>query len=197
MPVDQSVPEFVDLAMRYPLEVRVIVGIVGGLLIVGGARAYRWGLGRISFAVGALGGLGALLLGVELTGQTIPPFVLLFTAMVGGILVLMVAMMVHRLALVVIGFFAGATGAVAVASLFVDATPLWAPIVGALSGALVFPLLFPLLLKLFTSVAGAVVVAWALGRPDNLLLIIGLWVFGVIFQALTNRRKRKKKEDDG
>ena len=196
MPVDQSVPELVDLAVRYPLEVRVIVGIVGGLLIVGGARAYRWGLGLISFAVGALGGLGALLAAVELTGQAVPPVAMVFTAVVGGIVVLMVAMMVHRLALIVVGFFAGATAAVATAALFYDATPLWAPILGALGGSLVFPLLFPLLLKVFTSAAGALVVAWVLQRPDDVLLILGLWVFGVIFQVLTNRGKRRQKEEE-
>lgn len=84
----------------------------------------------------------------------------------------------------------------ATAALFYDATPLWAPILGALGGSLVFPLLFPLLLKVFTSAAGALVVAWVLQRPDDVLLILGLWVFGVIFQVLTNRGKRRQKEEE-
>jgi hypothetical protein len=63
------------------------------------------------------------------------------------------------------------------------AGPWYVPAAGALVGALAFPYIYELALKLLTALVGAGCVAWAVGRPENGVLVLGLAAAGVGLQV--------------
>lgn len=183
-----------ELVVDVPMLVRVLVGLLGGLLVVAGARWLRVGLGLAAFGVGAAGVGSALAALAPTLPAAAGPSVAIPAALLGGAALLMAARLVERVAMLVAGGFTGLVVGVALAS-WVGA-PAWLALVGALAGALLFPWLWERLLRVVTAVAGAGMVAWAVGMPDHLGLIGGLAVFGVVVQFTAGRDADRDDDDD-
>ena len=172
---------FSDAAATSPMALRVLVGAMGALLLVAGARVYWWGLTLSAFALGAIGATTGLQAVADVAPQVWTTPAVLVVAAVGGLVLAGLARMAHRVALLGIGAVAGGVGAAAVAP------PLgliawWVPLVGAVIGALAFPFLFEWLLKLLTPAVGAVALVWAAGMPEQPWLLGLLWLVGAAIQ---------------
>lgn len=162
-----------------PLEDPVsVVGVIGGALLVAGARLYRLALLTPGLAAGVL-------LGLEMTAGASSELRLiaaLCLGLIGGGLVLMA----ERLAIALGGAFLLGGLANAAAPVLLPGQDAWyVPVAGAVVGLLIFPTLFRKLLFIFTSLGGALCIAWAMGRPQDLPLIGGLWLAGTVIQWLT------------
>ena len=70
-------------------------------------------------------------------------------------------------------------------------------VVATLLGALVFPWVYDQLLKVLTPAVGAVLVAWAVGHPEHLALLGGLWFVGVVLQLRGPSSGRRDDDEDG
>ena len=161
--------------------------------MVAGGRWYHRGIALAAFALGAMATSAALLWLAEVVASAGQPVVVLVGALVGGITLATVARMAHRLALVLIGAMAGLVlGGAAVQWL---SSPAWFAGIGMLVGGLLAPFVYDRLLKIVTPAVGAVAVAWALGRPDSLVLLAALWAFGAAVQLVGSRKKRAGAEE--
>jgi hypothetical protein len=75
--------------------------------------------------------------------------------------------------------------------------PWWAPAAVGLLGLALFPSLYQRMLPVITAVLGGIGVAWAVGQPENLLLIGGVAFVGMVVQiALTGKGSGKDKKKD-
>ena len=185
-----------NLITDAPLLVRLVVGVLGAVVLLWGARIYKAAVAMASWGAGAIGAV-ALLHGLSgVAPELQEPLVLLVGAVIGGFAVMAVALVAHRLALVGIGALAGVVAAGAGAEIFaVGPLPLWAYLIGALVGGGLLPWLFPLLLRLTTPLVGAILVAWAAGWPEEPLVLAGLWLVGGLFQLGFGRRRRGKEPE--
>lgn len=176
-----------ELTAQSPWLLRVVVGLVGFVLLVAGARVYRVALLGSAFALGAV----ATAVGLAWAGQQVValarPEIIGVGALVAGLACAGGASLAHRVALLAIGAIAGLGVGAGVGDLVGGAALLWAPLAGAVLGALMFPWVFPALLKVLTPAVGAVCLAWAAGKPDTLWLIGALWAFGAVVQLVGGR----------
>lgn len=179
------------LAAESPMGLRILVGAVGGLLLIAGARVYKAGLFGSCFAAGAVGAAAALAFGATWVAALGRPEVIGLGALVSGVAVAGVAALAHRVALLAVGGVAGIVVGAGIGDLFGGAGLVAGPAVGALLGALLFPWVFEWLLKLLTPAVGAVCVAWAAGRPDTLWLVVLLWAVGALVQVGLLRSRAK------
>ena len=166
-----------------PLEDPVFVmGVVGGALLVAGSRLYKLALLTPGLAAG-------LLLGLEITVGA-GPEIRLIAALSLGIIGAGVLLLVERLAISLGGAFLVGGLANAAVPLFLPGQDAWyVPVAGAVLGLLMFPRAFRSLLFLFTALGGALCIAWAMGSPQDLPIIGGLWLVGTIIQWLTRPKK--------
>lgn len=179
------------LSLESPMGLRILVGAVGGLLLIAGARVYKAGLFGSCFAAGAVGaavGLAYSATWVDALGR---PEVIGLGALVAGVAVAGVAALAHRVALLAVGGVAGIVLGAGVGDLIGGAGLVAGPAIGALVGALLFPWVFEWLLKLVTPAVGAVCIAWAVGRPDTLWLVLVLWLVGALVQVGLLRSRAK------
>jgi hypothetical protein len=191
-----AIPIVQNLVVDVPWLVRVVVGVLGLVVLFWGARIYKPALLMVSFGAGAVGAAGVL----DALSARVPamdrPEVIIVGALVAGAAVAAVAMAAHKLALLGVGALAGVAFAGAVGALFPpDTFPWWGVLIGALVGAVAMPFVFPSLLKIATPAVGAVLVAWAIGRPDQLWVIGGLWVLGALFQLGFVREPEPEEEE--
>jgi hypothetical protein len=170
-------------AQGTPLEDPVFVmGVVGGALLVAGSRLYRLALVAPGIAAG-------LLLGLEITAGASPE-IRMVAGLSLGVIGAGVLLLVERLAIALGGAFLLGGLANAVTPLVLPGQDAWyVPIAGAVVGLLIFPKLFRSLLFLFTALGGALCIAWAIGRPQDLPVIGGLWLAGTVIQWLTRPAK--------
>ena len=168
-----------------PLENPVaVVGVTGGALLVAGARLYWLALMAPGLAAG-------MLVGLQITAGASPELRLAAGLLLGAVGAALV-MLAERLAISIAGAFLVGGLANALAPLFLPEKSAWmVPAGGAVLGLLLFPKLFRSLLFVFTSLGGALCVAWAMGRPQDLPLIGGLWLAGTVIQWLTRPRNGK------
>ncbi len=181
-----SLDSLVKLAESTPLGVRGVAALTGVVLTVAGARLYRFAVLVPGLLVGVL--LGAMLPTSIDNGIRIGAMVVL--AIVGA----MVCFMVERVAV-------HAIGAIVVAGLVNAAWPMfsagatapwWGLAGGAVVGLFLFPSVFHLLLVLVTSLLGAITLAYAAGYSDNLLVVGGVTLVGLVLQTgLRGTGKRK------
>jgi hypothetical protein len=172
-----------QIAAEVPVLTRFAVGLVGLLLLLAGARWYHRAVALAAFVAGTVLASAAMVIACDVLAVPIPPVVMVVVALVCGGSVAGVAKMAHRLVLLAVGAMAGGT-AVAALSAHVAAVPMWGALLGMLVGALIVPWIWDQTLKILTPAVGAVAVAWAVGLPDNLLLVMGLWVFGAVAQLV-------------
>ncbi|MFT5683110.1 MAG: hypothetical protein ACI8RZ_004037 [Myxococcota bacterium] len=170
-------------AQGTPLEDPVFVmGVVGGALLVAGSRLYKLALIAPGLAAG-------LLLGLEITSGASPE-IRMVAGLCLGIIGAGVMLLVERLAIALGGAFLVGGLANAVTPLILPGQDAWyVPIAGAVVGLLIFPKMFRSLLFLFTALGGALCIAWAIGRPQDLPIIGGLWLAGTVIQWLTRPAK--------
>ena len=70
------------------------------------------------------------------------------------------------------------------------------PAAGAVVGLLLFPSVYKRLLGVVTAVLGGLCTAWALGQPDDLRVVGVVAVLGMVVQAASGARKRRRDEED-
>ncbi len=156
------------------LLARVALGVIGLAVLVRGAAIYRPALWFSAFSAGAVAV-------VALAPEGADPRVLAGIALLTGLASVAITTWVHRIGLVVIGAVVGGTIAFA-AGTWLGAPP-WAVPVGGLAGAVAMPFVFDRALPFTTPAVGAVLVATAADRGDNLLVIAVLYLVGVAAQA--------------
>lgn len=181
------------LAAEAPIPLRVLVGAIGALLLVAGARVYRTALFGSAFALGAVGAGLALAWAGTVVVALARPEVLALGAILAGVAVAGVVKLAHRIGLIAVGGVAGVALGAGVGDLVGGGAVLWGPVAGALVGALAFPFLFQTLLKFLTPFVGAVCITYAAGRPDQLWLLGLLWGVGIVIQVgLVRTRKAEE-----
>ncbi|MBL8617190.1 MAG: hypothetical protein JNM72_16390 [Deltaproteobacteria bacterium] len=159
------------------IDPRALAGLLGLLLLIAGSRFYRVAIIAPGFLAGValadhfLSGLGGAL-----------PLIFALLLGAGGALACHVA---ERVAVRLVGavIVSGVVHAVA-PLLFQRETPWWwAPVAGAV-GLLLFPRLYERLLPLIGAVLGAICVAWAAGKPQEVGLIGALAAGGLVVQLV-------------
>jgi len=173
--------ELSDMASASPMIVRVFAGLIGGLILVAGARLYKPALLAAAFTAGGLLVVATLSTAGELVPSMATPGLLVAGALFGGISTAWTAHVAHRLALVLIGGLTGLTLTAALLAL-VSSGPWWLPLVGGCVGAVALPWVYTSLLKFLTPAVGAVCIAWAVGMPETPWVLGGLWAFGAAVQ---------------
>lgn len=181
--LDRLSSQAADLARHLPswaTEPAMLVGALGLALLVAGQRLYRLAIVAPGLAAGVMAGL-------ELSeGQ---PTELRVAAVAA--LAIVAAFLLHRIermAVAAAGSFLAVGLARAGAPLVLDQAAPWYVLLGAgLLGLLLFPRLYERLLLVITPAIGAVCVAWAVDRPQDLLLIAGLTLAGTVVQLATGR----------
>lgn len=166
---------------------RTVVAVLGVALILAGARLYRLVIVAPGLALGVFAGL-AITAGAPARTQIIAAVAL---AILGGAGLFFL----ERMAISLVG--AAVTGGVVNAAaplLMQGPVPWYVPAAGAVLGLFLFPSLFRAALKILTPALGAVGVCWAVGRPDNLLLMGGLTVLGVVVQTLSGGGSSRAKD---
>lgn len=173
-----------DLAGRLPEQATdpaMLVGALGLLLLVAGQRLYRLTIVAPGLAAGAMVGLD--LAQDQSTGLRVAA---------AAALALIAAFLLHsveRLAVAAAGSFLCVGLARAVAPLVLDGAPPWYLLVAAgILGLLLFPRLYHKLLVVITPAIGALCLAWAMGRPQDLLLVLGLTLGGIVVQLALGRK---------
>lgn len=178
----EDLSRLAELTAASPMALRVLVGAVGAVLLLAGARVYKVALFGSCFALGALGAaVGLAWLGTQVAALARPEIIGL-GALIGGVAVAGVASLAHRIALIAVGGIVGISLGAGIGDLLGGQALFVAPGAGALLGAVSFPWVFPWVLKLLTPAVGAVCVAWAVGRPDTLWLVAVLWLVGAVVQ---------------
>ena len=161
----------------------VLLAIVGGFLLVAGARLYR-------LAVVSPGLVGGVLMGAQIM-QGADPRMRLAAALALALLGAVLMVIVERVAISVTGAFLLAGITHAAAPLVLNAAPpTYVPVVAAVVGLFLFPALFRSLLFVLTPLGGALCLAWALGQPQHLVLICGLWAAGCVTQLIFRPNKK-------
>lgn len=158
------------------LDPRMLLGLLGLVLVVAGKRLYPLAIMSPGLAAGAM-------IGLELTpGQEtwVRALACLGLALVLGFLL----RQVERLAIAAAGAFVsvGATAAVAPVAGFAAEWPVL--LVAGLVGLLLFPRVYERLLVVITPAIGALCLLHALGRPQDLLALVGLTLIGVVVQLV-------------
>lgn len=164
------------------LVARAALGAVGAAMLLRGAAIYRPTLWLSAFGAGAVGV-------VALSPAGADPRLVAGAGLLAGLVSVAITAWVHRAGLVVIGAVVGGTAAVAVSSL-VEAGS-WSVAVGALAGALLLPFGFDRALPYTTPAIGAVLLATAADRSDNVLVLGVLYVVGVAAQLASRDVERE------
>ena len=159
------------------LDPRALIGILGMLLLVAGSRFYRVAiiapgvLAGVALADRYLSGLGGAL-----------PFVFALLLGAGGALACHVA---EQMAVRLVGavIISGVVHAAAPLVFHRDTPWWWAPVAG-LVGLLLFPRLYERLLPLIGAILGAICIAWAIGKPQEVGLIGALAAGGLVVQLV-------------
>ncbi len=167
----------------------VIRLVIGGLLLFLGRKLFWLFVAAVGFAAGWA--VATNLLHVQ------PDWVALVLALVIGVAGALLAHFVSRVAIGLAGFLAGgflALSLVGVLDLPADWWGWVAFFVGGILGAVLLGAAFDWALIGFSSLAGAVLAAGALelSSTGHLLVVVGLFVMGVIIQAVLRGGEHKK-----
>ena len=165
--------------LRTALASRAALLLLGLALLLAGRKLFWLAVGVLGFVAGYQA--------MEQWGRGLPPAATLVVALVVGLLGIVLALVVQRVAVALAGFLLG----VVLLSLLLPLTAVtlgpWHGVVvaaGGLLGAVVGLALFELALVVITAGAGATLLVQALvpHAPWAPLLLIALWIAGVIVQ---------------
>lgn len=166
------------------LDPRILVGALGLTLLVLGSRVYR-------IAVVTPGVLAGLWVAGQVTtgaSSTVQYAAMIGLGLAGGIL----AFLLERFAVAVAGALIGGGLGDALGPLLLGDQMHWSvPAVAAIVGFLAVPYLYERLLPLLTAVLGALALAWAAGREQDLIFIALVAAAGLVLQLLLRRGERK------
>lgn len=185
-----------QLANDAPIALRVGIGALGSVILVAGARLYKLALFGGAFAIGAVAAALGLVWGGAWVPALLRPEVVGLGALFAGALTAGTVRLAHRLGLLAIGGLTGLAAGAAVGGFLAGPAVLWGPLAGGVVGALVFPWLYEALLRFLTPFVGAVCIAYASGRPDQLWLLGVLWGFGVLVQVGLFRSRGEESDGD-
>ncbi len=172
----------------------VIANIIVGLALLILGRRLFW------FFVGAIGFIGASDAATAYL-SSLPGWQTLIISIVAGILGILLAIFFQKLAIVVVGFYAGGYLAVTLLTMFHVALPgnlPWAPfIIGGLLGAILLYLIFDWTLIVLSSFAGAAFIAQTL-EPQLLqsggvlfpIVLATLFFVGIIIQGRMMKKRK-------
>lgn len=160
---------------------RLLVGALGALILLFGARFYRLVLVVPGVALGVLAG-------VALTPDATPNQTALASLCL-GIIGAVALFFLERLAVSLVGavLTAGLVRAALPAMMGAN-LPWYVPVAAGLVGMFLFPRLLRGLIKLISPLLGALLIAWSIGRPEDLRAILGLAAVGALFQLALGRR---------
>ncbi len=161
------------------LTARGVLLLLGGLLLVLGARNYRAALILPAAALGA-----ALVDAVLATA--VPGGLRVLAALVGAVATGVLAGLLESVAVRLAGVLLGGGLALALWPAVIGggpATPWWVPLVGGFAGLAFFPGLYRAALRVVVPLLGALIVTHALGRPGDLLWVLGLAAVGFVVDS--------------
>jgi len=162
-----------------------LVGVAGAVLLVAGARFYR----LATFTPGLVIGVFVALQITESASADIRMFATILLGLIGAV----ITVAVERLAIVLAGALLLGGVSHALCPVLIPGEETWYVTAGSAAlGALIFPKVFRRLLFILSALGGAMCLAWAMGRTDDVLLIGGLWLFGTITQWLTRKRSNAR-----
>ncbi len=170
------------LSLDTPTLLRVLLGLVGIFVMVRGAAVYEAALRATAFGMGAVGTLSLLYALHHWLGITVYPEVVLIAGLVGGAVMMIMAVFAHTVTLIGVGAVAGLLLGSGISEAVFGDLRIWLLVVGPGIGSLLFPLLYQQLLKVFTPLGGGILVASAAGFPGNIYLICALWLIGATIQ---------------
>ncbi len=179
-----------DLALWAPLVPQVLVGLAAVVLCLDGARATKVAVAVAAFGSGAVGAAVLASGALGLDGLTTAVL-----SLCGGVGALLLARIAEKVGLVVVGSVLGAALVGGVDQTFGLGLPWWASLAGVVLGGLLMPRAFGWLLIVLTPAVGGGLLAWAVGRQDDLRIIGAAFVVGVVVQL--GRRGRRDDEDGG
>ena len=156
------------------IDARWLVLVIGIILVLFGSRTYKLFLMSPGAVVGVLLALEYSPSGDEVTKAGIA----VGAGVVGALLVLMV----EKVALSAAGAALLAGLSIAIGPQFVSDVPWYIPTIAGLVGAMFFPIIYRRSLRIVTPVMGALAVVLALGRPEDLWLLGGLTLVGIVLQ---------------
>ena len=165
----------------------IISLILGALLLLVGRRLFWLFVAAIGFAAG--------LELVPYIMQNPPPWLALVVGIVLGLLGALLALLLQKVAIAIAGFLVGGHIATAMMAAFVATHAQYTGvtfIIGGIIGALLLLALFDWALILFSSLAGAELIASNLHLPaaGTTILFVALTIAGVVAQAAFFRRRR-------
>jgi hypothetical protein len=158
---------------------RAALAIVGLVLLVAGRRVFWLAVGGLGF----LAGYQAM----ERWGTGLPPTAALVIAVAVGVIGLVLAVLVQRVAVALAGFFLGVVLTTLLLPHLGVALGDWNGLVIAAGGllmAVVALAVFGLALVVLTAGAGAAMLVQAAAPPEPwpLVLLVALWVIGIVLQ---------------
>jgi len=165
------------------IDPRTLCVVIGAVLILVGSRLYRLMLLGPGFVGGVLLAHHYAPAGSDTTKMAI----VVGCGVVG--VVLMHLMEQTALRLVGVALAVGATTAIA-PEVFGSKPPWFLNYVAGAIGAVGFPIVYERALPLVTSLLGALMVAWALGRPTDIIMLAILSVVGIAVQTFLGARGR-------
>ncbi len=165
------------------MDPRVLVIGIGIILVIAGARTYKLMLLTPGFVAGVLAAVHYLPANGDLKNAGI--------ALLVGVVGAMLLVYAERTALRVLGAMVMVGLVEAVAPMVMGSHVAWyVPAVAAVVGGIVVPMVIKRMLKVITPVMGALAIAWAFDRPDDLWLIGGVSLIGIVVQVIGWRGKK-------
>ena len=180
--VDGGCLELQDVKMDELLSLDTAVGILGLLLLLFGDRLYRLMVMAPGFFIGGY---------VATHHINIAPESQLFATVLCSIIGGFVMLLVEKFTVALFGALLGGALTVSLADLIggVLSTEWYWPVIGALLGSFLFPPLFKKNLALVTAGIGSLCLAHSLEREQDTVFIVGVGLFGWLFQTLLRRRR--------
>ncbi|MED5369792.1 MAG: hypothetical protein VX899_02150 [Myxococcota bacterium] len=180
--------QIVGAADQTALGFRGIVGLLGGLLALAGARLYKLSILAPGIVLG-------LFVGTLLPGDIDAAIRAVVAVVLAGLGALL-CRFVERAAVSVFGAVLTGGLAYTLYPLFQgEPSPWWLPAAAAGLGLLLFPKLFHALLRPLTAILGGLLVSVAVGQPGHPLVIGGVAAVGMVVQFSAGRKKDSKTKD--
>jgi hypothetical protein len=158
---------------------RLLLAVVGIALLVAGRRLFWLAVGMLGFIAGYQA--------MQRWGGGLPPSAAFVVALAVGVIGMILAVVVQRVAVALAGFFLGVVLTTFLLPLFGVALGPWNGLVVAAGGLLMAFValgLFSFALAVLTAGAGAAMLGEAIAAPPpwSLPLLVVLWVIGVVVQ---------------
>jgi hypothetical protein len=167
-----------------PLALRIVLAVLALLLLLLGGRLGRHGPRVAVVMAGALCAVAGIAAS-HAPERYMQPWAFAGLVTIGTAVALWLEQLGYRAALFVAGVVVGAMYGVALREAFDAVGSPWFVGLGALVVGIGLPWVFETVPRLCAPLVGSAGVAWALGYPASLPLLIGAWGLGVTVQMFT------------